>query len=127
MKVRPWWGHYYHFHIRLGCPRGAGSCKGQAPVTADDGCGAELDNWFTRLNQAELQPAKPDDEQKPMLRLADLPPQCRAVLTAGGAEFKRRMVSDKPAGRRRRVSTFSRPRASGIRLVPGDDRKGGAR
>ena len=97
-KVRPWWGHYYHFHIRLGCPRGAGSCRGQAPVTADDGCGAELDNWFTRLNQAELQPAKPDDEQKPTLRLADLPPQCRAVLTAGGAEFKRRMVSDKPAG-----------------------------
>ena len=19
-KVRPWWGHYYHFHVRIACP-----------------------------------------------------------------------------------------------------------
>src|SRR5215469_10114988 len=21
-KVRPWWNHYYHFHVRVACPRG---------------------------------------------------------------------------------------------------------
>ena len=97
-KVRPWWGHYYHFHVRLGCPEGTGSCNGQKPVNGDDGCGRELDDWFTQLNQAELNSRKSDDEEKPTLRLANLPPQCRAVLTAGNAKFTRRVVSDKPAG-----------------------------
>ena len=97
-NVRPWWGHYYHFHIRLDCPRGVANCKGQKPATGDDGCGRELDEWFTQLNRAELKPPKSDDEEKPTLRLANLPPQCRAVLTAGDAKFTRRVVSDKPAG-----------------------------
>ncbi len=22
-KVRPYWGHYYHFHVRIGCPGGS--------------------------------------------------------------------------------------------------------
>src|ERR1700744_870911 len=26
-KVRPWWGHDYHFHIRTVCPPGSGDCK----------------------------------------------------------------------------------------------------
>ena len=30
-KVRPWWGHHYHFHVRLSCPAGATNCKNQAP------------------------------------------------------------------------------------------------
>ena len=28
-KIRPWYGHDYHFHIRMACPPGAGDCKGQ--------------------------------------------------------------------------------------------------
>src|SRR6202043_2128896 len=27
-KVRPWWGHNYHFHIRMRCPDGDKECKG---------------------------------------------------------------------------------------------------
>ena len=23
-RIRPWWGHNYHFHVRLACPPGAG-------------------------------------------------------------------------------------------------------
>jgi penicillin-insensitive murein endopeptidase len=30
-KVRPWWGHHYHFHVRLSCPSGSGGCKNQNP------------------------------------------------------------------------------------------------
>ena len=29
-KVRPLWGHHYHFHIRIYCPNGG--CRTQAPV-----------------------------------------------------------------------------------------------
>ena len=26
-KVRPWWNHYYHFHVRLTCPPGRGGLR----------------------------------------------------------------------------------------------------
>ena len=28
-KVRPFWGHDYHFHIRITCPAGSTECKSQ--------------------------------------------------------------------------------------------------
>ncbi len=28
-KIRPWYGHDYHFHIRMRCPPGSSECKGQ--------------------------------------------------------------------------------------------------
>ena len=30
-KIRPWWGHHYHFHVRLNCPRGARGCVRTRP------------------------------------------------------------------------------------------------
>src|SRR6266536_2839575 len=46
-KVRPWWHHDYHFHVRIHCPAGNPHCHGQPPPSPDDGCGKELDWWFT--------------------------------------------------------------------------------
>jgi penicillin-insensitive murein endopeptidase len=76
-KIRPWWGHNYHFHIRLSCPGGDPECRGQAPPPAGDGCGKELDWWFTEeaLHPPPSPPAKP-------LRLADLPRACAALIAA---------------------------------------------
>lgn len=31
-KVRPWWGHDAHFHVRLACPPGSPQCDSQKPV-----------------------------------------------------------------------------------------------
>src|SRR5450432_3838863 len=46
-KVRPMYGHDYHFHIRIKCPPGAGECEGQPEPAASEGCGAgELAFWF---------------------------------------------------------------------------------
>ncbi|PXZ38855.1 penicillin-insensitive murein endopeptidase [Avibacterium paragallinarum] len=50
-KIRPWFGHDSHFHVRLTCPKGATYCENQAPVPAGEGCGDELYSWF--------KPAKP--------------------------------------------------------------------
>lgn len=76
-NVRPWWGHDAHFHVRLACPDGAGTCQPQEPIPPGDGCGADLDWWFTdeALNPAPTTPTRPRD-----LTLADLPAACRAVL-----------------------------------------------
>src|SRR5262245_40467752 len=97
-KVRPWWGHYYHFHVRITCPPDDVYCRGQAPVAGGDGCGAELDDWFTRLRQAEMQPA-PSKPSGSDLKLDDLPTECRTVLTLGGSPLvPNRALSDNPAG-----------------------------
>ena len=90
-KVRPWWNHYYHFHIRLACPAGALGCENQKPTTGDDGCGKELAEWYKMLRAAALhapvppKPGAPPPKKKPPLGLADLPGDCRTVLNAGGA------------------------------------------
>ncbi|MGV2987754.1 penicillin-insensitive murein endopeptidase [Vibrio sp. E150_011] len=44
-KVRPWWGHYSHFHVRLHCPEGDTQCVAQSPPPKGDGCGSELASW----------------------------------------------------------------------------------
>lgn len=77
-QIRPWWGHDFHFHVRLECPAGEASCKPQAPPPPGDGCGAELDAWF-KPPPKPTKPAKPVKPQPP-LTLKDLPPDCAAVL-----------------------------------------------
>jgi penicillin-insensitive murein endopeptidase len=76
-KVRPWWGHDDHFHIRLNCPPGQTLCENQAPVPPGDGCGKELDWWFT----LEGRHPKPSPPEKPLL-VSQLPPECAAVAVA---------------------------------------------
>jgi penicillin-insensitive murein endopeptidase len=76
-RVRPWYGHDDHIHVRLSCPPGATLCADQDPAPPGDGCGAELAWWFTD------EPYKPSDRPpSPPLTLADLPQQCAAVLQA---------------------------------------------
>ena len=77
-KVRPWWGHDAHFHVRLACPAGEPLCRDQEPPPGGDGCGADLAWW---LSDAPWQPKPPGPPAKPLL-LADLPAECAAVLRA---------------------------------------------
>lgn len=92
-KVRPYHGHHYHFHVRMGCPKDAPGCQPQPAVKGDDGCGKELDDWFKLLTTPPKPPPpgyKPPPP-KPPLTLADLPAECRVVLNAGsgsGAEVR---------------------------------------
>ncbi len=59
-KVRPIQGHYYHMHIRIGCPRGSAGCVPQKATTGEDGCGKEVDEWLQRLARDKLpEPPKP--------------------------------------------------------------------
>jgi penicillin-insensitive murein endopeptidase len=76
-KIRPMWGHNYHFHIRLSCPDGDGGCADQDAPPPGDGCGAELALWF-RPDMLHPKPGKP----RPPLTLAQLPAECRRILTA---------------------------------------------
>ncbi|GLQ35366.1 penicillin-insensitive murein endopeptidase [Amylibacter marinus] len=88
-KIRPFWGHNYHFHVRLKCPKGDRRCETQKPTVSalskgGDGCDETLNWWVTDA----LRPAKPDpNAPKPKPRkhprqftMADLPNKCAAVL-----------------------------------------------
>src|SRR5436190_17999684 len=46
-KVRPMYGHNYHFHVRMRCPKGDSACQDQAPVPGGEGCDkGSLAYWF---------------------------------------------------------------------------------
>jgi len=80
-KVRPWYGHHYHFHVRLSCPPGAKACENQSPPPPGDGC-AEAQGWVDNiLNPPPPNPNAAPSKPKRELTMADLPDQCQAVLS----------------------------------------------
>ncbi|MGZ8194011.1 MAG: penicillin-insensitive murein endopeptidase [Methylosarcina sp.] len=72
-KIRPWWKHDDHFHVRLKCPKNSRDCLSQEPLPPGDGCDASLDWWFS----AE---AKASPKKAPSSATLKLPPQCESVL-----------------------------------------------
>jgi len=91
-KIRPYWGHFDHIHIRLKCPKGAKGCKKQTPTVKQlsktaTGCDKDL-NWWVTAALAPPDPNAPKRPKKPKKRgardyvMTDLPKQCRAVLVS---------------------------------------------
>lgn len=80
-KVRPFWGHDYHMHVRIRCPAGSPECKPQDPPKNDDGCDADLEKWFKESILYPKPPVTPP-KPKPQLKLAQMPPACRTIVQA---------------------------------------------
>ena len=92
-KIRPLYGHNYHFHVRLKCPRGSRMCQTQKPTVAElskggDGCDASLNWWVTDYLDNSKKPSKPTKKKVPRKKhareftMADLPQQCASVLAS---------------------------------------------
>lgn len=77
-KLRPWWGHDEHFHVRLSCAADDTNCQPQALVPPGDGCGAELQSWLTKST------ILPELGDKPNTRRPNLPAMCSAILEQPG-------------------------------------------
>jgi penicillin-insensitive murein endopeptidase len=85
-KVRPMYGHDYHFHIRIKCPPGSGECESQPEPSEGEGCGADdLAYWFKDEVLHPKPPATPP-EPKPPMTLAQMPAACRQILAAPDAK-----------------------------------------
>ena len=93
-KIRPFYGHNYHFHVRLKCPPDSESCVTQTPTVSDlskggDGCDDTLRWWVTDYVEFLKRPPDPNAEPPPKRRgardytMADLPSQCQSVLESG--------------------------------------------
>jgi len=81
-KIRPWWGHHEHIHVRLSCPEDSRDCVEQNPPPPGDGC-ADAEGWVRKiLNTPPPDPDAPKPKPKPRreLTMADLPRQCVGVL-----------------------------------------------
>lgn len=93
-KIRPYYGHHYHFHIRIKCPPGMSGCRSQNPPPAGSGCGKQLAWWFTDEPWAPAKPAK-DTKPKPKkrhVRLTDLPSACAVVASAPAPASEREVT-----------------------------------
>lgn len=71
-RIRPWYGHDDHFHLRLTCPENSPECIRQASIPAGEGCDASLDWWF--------QPHPPDTGKPVVTPKPSLPVACRTLL-----------------------------------------------
>jgi penicillin-insensitive murein DD-endopeptidase len=81
-KVRPMYGHDFHFHIRLKCPDGSTQCESQPEPKEGEGCKpADLAYWF-KESVIHPKPPKVPPKPKPPMTLAQMPAPCRQVLTA---------------------------------------------
>jgi penicillin-insensitive murein DD-endopeptidase len=77
-KLRPWWGHDDHFHVRLTCPADSPACVAQPPLPPGDGCD-KLDWWFDEKAQADREAGHQTYASK-IGTAPELPEGCRALL-----------------------------------------------
>jgi penicillin-insensitive murein endopeptidase len=72
-KIRPWYHHDDHFHMRLACPPDSPACARQEPIPPGDGCDSSLDWWLGKAPPSTG--VKPPPPAKPVM-----PAECRRVL-----------------------------------------------
>ena len=72
-KVRPWFGHRAHMHVRLACPPDSPYCVNQDLPPEGDGCGKELISWFM---PADINHPLPKVKRQRL----KMPAQCEAIL-----------------------------------------------
>lgn len=130
-KVRPIQGHYYHFHVRIGCPAGSVGCVSQKAVTGDDGCAKEVDEWLQRMARAKLPaPPKPPgwkpSPPPPPVTMSQLPADCRMVLESGADGVQvpdSAMLPPKPAKAEKAAKKHEPLIKATITLRPAKDRR----
>ena len=101
-KIRPWYGHDQHFHVRLRCPSGSEHCQNQGALPPGDSCGKE--RWFSyaSLRRRKAATARAAEERA-AARAAMSPRERRRARAAD-----RRKAEAKAAAKRRRTEPINR-------------------
>jgi penicillin-insensitive murein endopeptidase len=86
-RLRPWFAHDDHFHVRLKCPTDSPQCKPQDPPP-DDGCGPSLAWWLG--DTAAARPKKKETDTEPPPSSPAMPDACTALLTRTKRKQERR-------------------------------------
>jgi penicillin-insensitive murein endopeptidase len=83
-KLRPWWLHHEHFHVRLACPADSPDCKPQGIIPDGDGC-SEVDWWLQPKAESERVEKRKQYRSK-LGSVPVLPEPCAALLAGDEAE-----------------------------------------
>ena len=86
-KLRPWYGHHQHFHIRLHCPKDSPYCENQGPLPKGLGC--EGLEWFSIKEQRKRKKESRRKDQTHKEELAKLSRAERRKLKAEKAQKKK--------------------------------------
>ena len=81
-KVRPWWQHEDHFHVRLKCPAESKDCKLPDGYDAikGDGCDETLDWWFKKPTKQEILDEKKKEAELKKKPKPKLPERCLRLV-----------------------------------------------
>ena len=74
-KLRPWYGHHQHFHVRLACPPQSDRCVDQGPIP--DGLGCDTLTWFSKVEVKARKKSEALKEEEARKRLDALSPKER--------------------------------------------------
>lgn len=77
-KIRPWYGHDHHFHLRLKCPADDSGCVPGEPIPAGNGCDATLEWWWSAEARGE-EKKNLDRQEHPVM--PELPKACAELAT----------------------------------------------
>ncbi len=86
-KVRPWYGHDAHFHVRLRCPEASAECVPAAELPEGPGCDDTLAWWFELEDgvlpaRREVDPPGPRPRREAAPPPPELPARCTEILDA---------------------------------------------
>jgi penicillin-insensitive murein endopeptidase len=73
-RLRPWWGHQDHFHVRLRCPEDSPDCTVPQPLPDGEGCDA-IKWWFSEDARKTAAKRGPPGENAPAM-----PEKCEEIL-----------------------------------------------
>lgn len=77
-KIRPWWHHHDHFHVRIKCPAGSTHCVPQKNSHLGADC-TSLSWWFSgRAKKERIQYNIKSMRKK--LNIPELPERCKDIL-----------------------------------------------
>ncbi len=77
-KIRAWWGHNEHFHVRLKCPANSPECVMTVGAVNVDGCDSSLNWWFS--DEALHPQAKKEAPISEKEIFSRLPKRCQEIL-----------------------------------------------
>lgn len=77
-KLRAWWGHEEHIHVRLNCPAENPNCTSQTPLNStENGCGTELDWWYSKEADENWEKMRADRTPR---AFPQLPEACQTLV-----------------------------------------------
>jgi len=109
-KVRPWYGHDDHFHVRLACPASATDCVTQAPLPEGDGCGSDLAYWLSPAAEEDRKKGQAQYQAK-LGKAVGMPPQCLQLVAAEDAATAAAPISQPLSNETQASRIGSQPRA----------------